>query len=58
VRRRSDRPYDPAAATFDRRRKLPEGVAQVLRALDLMRPKRWREGWGAGSPAGRSASWC
>jgi hypothetical protein len=44
VRRRSDRPYDAAAATFDRHCKLPEGVAQairggVLRALDLMRPR-------------------
>jgi hypothetical protein len=39
VRRRSDCPYDAAAATCDRHRKLPEGVAQairgaVLRALD------------------------
>ena len=45
MRRRSDRPYDAAAATFDRHCKLPEGVAQairggVLRALDLMRPRR------------------
>ena len=44
MRRRSDRPYDAAAAAFDRHRKLPEGVAQairgaVLRALDLMRPR-------------------
>ena len=47
MRRRSDRPYDAAAATFDRHCKLPEGVAQairggVLRALDLMRPRRKR----------------
>jgi predicted TPR repeat methyltransferase len=53
VRRRSDRPYDAAAATFDRHRKLPEGVAQairgaVLRALDLMRPRLVDLGAGTG----------
>jgi predicted TPR repeat methyltransferase len=53
VRRRSDRAYDAAAATFDRHRKLPEGVAQatrgaVLRALDLMRRRLVDLGAGTG----------
>jgi ubiquinone/menaquinone biosynthesis C-methylase UbiE len=53
VRRRSDRPYDAAAANFDRHRKLVEGVAQairgaVLRALDLMRPRLVDLGAGTG----------
>jgi len=45
--------YDAAAATFDRHRKLPEGLAQairgaVLRALDLMRPRLVDLGAGTG----------
>lgn len=51
MRFRSDRPYDAAAATFDRHRALPDGVPEAIRCailgvLDVMCPRLLGAGTG------------